>query len=116
MSPEAYVAELLGSYQALLHGRAAYPPDRTVAMGLYRRGVPLQLARAALLLGVARRSLRHPGAPPLAPVRSLAYFLPVIEELRASGLPDPRYLAHLRDRLGLTDVEPTTSSTPSSPS
>lgn len=116
MSPEHYVAELLGFYRRLLRGRPPYPPDRALALTLHRRGVPIEIARAALLVGVARRSLRHPAAPPLPPVRSLAYFLPVIQELSASGLPDPHYLDHLADRLGTDNPELSPPSATTSPS
>ncbi len=72
--------------------------DRRLAARLWRRQVPLTTVRAALLLGTARRRLRPPDAPPLNPIRSLAYFLPILEELRLSP-PHPDYLAHLEQRL-----------------
>jgi hypothetical protein len=52
----------------------------------------------ALVLAAARRLIRPDNAPPLGTVRSLAYFLPVIEEvleLRVS----PDYFEYLRQKL-----------------
>jgi hypothetical protein len=62
--------------------------DRHLAMELHSRGVSLRVIQEALLLATARRCLRAPGAAPLAPVRSLHYFVPVIEEIKATPLPD----------------------------
>jgi len=56
-------------------------PDRMLAAHLYERGVAVTVVENALLLGAARRLIRPPGAMPLAAVRSLAYFLPVVEEV-----------------------------------
>jgi len=53
----------------------------------------------ALVLAATRRLIRPPGAPPLSTIRSLTYFLPVIEEvleLRVS----PDYFEYLRYKLG----------------
>ncbi len=68
--------------------------DRRLAADLKARGVPLLTIEHALLLATARRELRAPDLTPLAPVRSLHYFLPVIEELLLSPLPNlyPDYL------------------------
>jgi hypothetical protein len=51
-----------------------------------------------LLLGSLRRLHRSKDLPPLPKIRSLAYFLPVIEELQLQPLPDG-YLQHLRLKL-----------------
>jgi hypothetical protein len=44
------------------------------------------MVQEAFLLATARRCLRAPDAAPLAPVRSLHYFVPVIEEIMATPL------------------------------
>ena len=44
--------------------------------------MPLHAVETALLVGSLRRLIRPAGAPPLSPIRSLAYFRPVIEELQ----------------------------------
>ena len=55
--------------------------DRLLAAQLYERGVPLIAVENALLLAAARRLFRASDAPPLATIRSLAYFAPVIDEV-----------------------------------
>jgi hypothetical protein len=72
--------------------------DRCLAAALYDRHVPLEIVQAALLLAAARRSRRHNDAPPLAPIGSLHYFRPVIDEL-TTAQPDPTYLRYLRQSL-----------------
>ncbi len=58
----------------------------------------LTIVESALLLGSLRRLTRPADLPPLQPVRSLAYFLPLIDELLAQPLPDG-YLDYLRQKL-----------------
>jgi hypothetical protein len=78
--------------------------DRLLAAQLYQRGLSLQVIENALVLAATRRSIRPADAPPLGTIRSLAYFLPVIEEvleLRVS--PDYfNYLRHKLARIGAT--------------
>jgi hypothetical protein len=69
--------------------------DRSFAAALHQRGTPLDTIQAALLLATARRLCRNPAAAPLPPVRSLHYFLPVIEEVCRQPLPDG-YLRYLK--------------------
>ena len=81
--------------------------DRRLARQLYQRGVSLKLVEAAFALAATRRIFRPYQAPRLNPIRSLHYFLPVIEELQKQP-PDPRYIQHLEwklrnlDRYGLS--------------
>jgi hypothetical protein len=72
--------------------------DQKRAAELQLRGVPLDLIEAALLLGSLRRLLRPPGALPLSPIRSLAYFQPVIDELISSPLSNS-YVGYLRNKM-----------------
>jgi hypothetical protein len=72
--------------------------DQKRAAELQLRGVPLDLIEAALLLGSLRRLLRSPGALPLSPIRSLAYFQPIIDELLSSPLSDS-YVGYLRNKM-----------------
>jgi len=74
--------------------------DRLLAVDLHRRLVPLHLVRAAFVLAAARRLARNPNAPAPPLVRSLHYFLPVIDELQIHPLP-PRYLEYLESKLQL---------------
>ena len=71
------------------------PQDQSTAGSLYQQGVPLSLAEAALRLASLRRWIRDSNRPPLPPIRSLAYFQPVITELQQQSLPDG-YLDYLR--------------------
>lgn len=72
--------------------------DQKRAVEFQLRGVPLDLIEAALLLGSLRRLLRPPGALPLSPIRSLAYFQPVIDELISSPLSNS-YVGYLRNKM-----------------
>jgi hypothetical protein len=74
-------------------------PDRVVALQLYQRGISVSVIENAFVLAATRRLMRPANAPPLTLTRSLAYFLPVIEEvldLRVS----PDYFQYLRHKLG----------------
>ena len=72
--------------------------DRLLAAQLHQRGVPLRAVENALVLAAARRLLRPASAPPLATVRSLAYFLPVIEEVLELKVSED-YFQHVRRRI-----------------
>jgi hypothetical protein len=92
-----YIDALLQTYSAL-PGTPAQPSrqDRRLARDLCRRGVPLRTVRAALILAVARRTLRS--GPELPQVRTLYYFLPAIEEVLDQHI-DPAYVNYLLDKL-----------------
>lgn len=72
--------------------------DRHLATVLYQRQVSESLVATALLVATARRTRRPDDAPPLRPIATLHYFLPVIDELLANPI-DPDYLYCLRIRL-----------------
>jgi hypothetical protein len=82
VSREEYVRKVLDAYRQTpgTTGKV-HRPDRLLAAQLHQRGVPLIAVENALLLATARRLLRPATAPPLATVRSLAYFLPILEEV-----------------------------------
>jgi hypothetical protein len=69
--------------------------DQCRARRLYDRGVPLRLVESALLLASLRRLVRPADVPALPPIRSPAYFQPVIEELLEHPVPDT-YLEYQR--------------------
>ena len=73
-------------------------PDRLLAAQLYARRVPLLAVQNALVLAASRRLLRPTDAPPLGTIRSLAYFLPVIDEVLALTL-SPDYFQYLRSKI-----------------
>jgi hypothetical protein len=62
--------------------------DRRCAREFYDRNVPLPVIESAFLLASLRRLLRPADLPPLSPIRSLAYFQPVIAELLSNPAPD----------------------------
>jgi hypothetical protein len=72
--------------------------DRLLAAQLHRRGVPQTVVENALILATARRLLRPATAPPLATVRSFAYFLPGIEEVLDLKVSQD-YFEHARRRI-----------------
>jgi len=76
--------------------------DRRLAGTLYDRGVPLQTIDDALTLVTARRTFRPSDAPPLDPIATLHYLLPVIQELQTKP-PIPGYIDYLRSRLDRRD-------------
>ena len=72
--------------------------DRMLAAQLYQRGVAVSVIENAFVLAATRRLMRPADAPSLGTICSLAYFLPVIEEvigLRVS----PDYFQHIRRKL-----------------
>jgi hypothetical protein len=73
-------------------------PDRLLASQLHQRNIPLATVRNALVLAAVRRLIRPSGAPPLATVRSLAYFLPTIEEVLQMEVGD-EYFQYARQKL-----------------
>lgn len=72
--------------------------DRQLAGCLYERGLPLAIIQAALLLGAARRAFRSESAPPLPPIRTLHYFLPIVDELLEQPV-DADYSEYLEKKL-----------------
>ena len=73
-------------------------PDRLLAVQLYERGVPLRKIENALVLAAVRRLIRAADAPPLTTVRSLAYFMPVIEEVLETEVGEA-YFQYARQKL-----------------
>jgi hypothetical protein len=71
--------------------------DKNLALRLYDRGVPIQKVEDAFVLALARRTFRS-SSDPIEPIRSLHYFIPVIQELELEP-PLPEYLAYLKGRL-----------------
>lgn len=96
---EEYVQRVLGAYRSTPGTTGTVRrPDRLLAAQLYERGVPLMVVENALVLAAARRLIRPIESPPLNTIRSLAYFLPVIEELRSLRV-SPDYFQYLRQKI-----------------
>jgi len=72
--------------------------DQWLARHLHQDGVPLETVETALLLGSLRRLIRPAESPRLTPIRSLAYFRPVIEELQQNPAPE-NYREYLKLKL-----------------
>lgn len=72
--------------------------DRMLASQLYQRGISASVVENAFLLAAARRLMRPANAPCLGTIRSLAYFVPVIEEVLGLHV-SPDYFQHLRHNL-----------------
>lgn len=100
---DSYVRRLLELYRrapgTIGHVR---PADRRLAATLWQRGITLDLVETAMLLAAARRADRPEHQTVLPPVRSLHYFLPVIDELLAAP-PPPGYKQYLADRASTPD-------------
>ena len=97
--PANYVAAVVSAYVDLPDTPfSARAQDLSCARRFYDDGVPLPVVKSALLLASLRRIARPADATPLPPIRSLAYFRPVITELLNQPLPDG-YLDYLRLKL-----------------
>ena len=102
--PALYVAAVLTLYVDLPDTplRASIPDQRQARIW-FDRGVALEVVETALLLACLRRTVRPAGVPRLPRIRSLAYFQPVIEELREHPVAGG-YLQYLRLKLrGIVD-------------
>jgi len=100
---ETYCQALLDLYLRLPDTpRRLSRHDLRLVQQLGERHIPLTTAETALLLASVRRAVRRPDAIPLGPIRSLHYFLPVIEELLHTPLHHgDAYLAYLRSKIPL---------------
>ena len=97
--PAKYVAAVLILYVELPETpMRASVQDQWQARRLHDRGVPLRVVESAFLLASLRRLARPSDGPSLSPIRSLAYFMPVVDELLAHPAPD-NYLEYLRLKL-----------------
>lgn len=72
--------------------------DRQLAAALHERGVPLRVVWAAFVMAAARWAIRGPSQRTLEPIRTLYYFLPVIDEVLATA-PEADYVHYLAAKL-----------------
>lgn len=82
----------------------AEPQDRKWAAELYSRRVELTTVESAMLLASLRRLQRPADVPKLSPIRSLAYFIPVIQELVDNPIPDD-YRKYLHQKVRLLSAK-----------
>jgi hypothetical protein len=98
-SQDDYVRQVLDAYRKTPGTMGtARRPDRILAAQLYQRGVPLATIENALVLAAARRLIRPADATPMGTIRSLAYFLPVIDEVLSLRV-NPDYFRYLRHKI-----------------
>ena len=96
---EEYIRQVLEAYRKTPGTSGTVRrPDRVLAGQLYRRGVSVSVIENAFVLAATRRLVRPADAPPLGTIRSLAYFLPVIEEVLGMRV-SPEYFQHVRRKL-----------------
>jgi len=96
---EQYIHQVLEAYRKTPGTTGAVRrPDRVLAAQLYQRGVSVKVIENAFVLAATRRLMRPANAAPLGTIRSLAYFLPVIEEVRELRV-SPDYFQYLRNKL-----------------
>jgi hypothetical protein len=99
LGQEEYIRQVLEAYRNTPGTTGTVRrADRLLAAQLYRRGLSAEVIENALLLAAARRLTRPDDAPPLGAVRSLAYFLPVIEEVLQLRI-GPDYFQYLRHKI-----------------
>ena len=98
-SQEEYIHQVLKAYQEMPGTMGTVRrADRVLAAQLYQRGLSVKVIENALVLAATRRLMRPADAPPLGPIRSLAYFLPVIEEVLELHV-SPDYFQYVRRKL-----------------
>ncbi|SRR5437667_12448411 len=101
-NPEIYVRTVLDLYVQMPGTTLRIcSNDRALARQWFAHQIPIDIVETALLLGSARRIYRPPDALKLAPIRSMAYFAPVVEEL-VDQPPPKTYIHYLRYKLGFT--------------
>ena len=97
MTEQAYIHALRNLYTRLPHTSGRFSrSDRQLAADLFRRQIPFDTVRSAILLAIAHRLYRE--GPPLPTIRSLHYFRPVIEEILQQPLP-PGYVQYLEYKI-----------------
>lgn len=97
MTEQAYIRAIRQLYIQLPHTSGRFSrSDRQLAADLFRRQLPFETVRSAMLLAAARRLYRN--GPPLGLIRSLRYFVPVLEEILRQPLP-ARYVQYLEYKI-----------------
>ena len=103
---EEYIRQVLEAYRKTPGTMATVRrADRVLAAQLYQRGLSVKVIENALVLAATRRLIRPADAPPLGAIRSLAYFLPVIEEVLQLRV-TPDYFEYLRHKLTRAGSKP----------
>ena len=96
---EEYIHQVLEAYRKTPGTTGTIRrPDRVLAAQLFQRGVSVSVIENAFVLAAMRRLMRPTDAAPLGTIRSLAYFLPVIEEVGELRVSQD-YFLYLRHKL-----------------
>ncbi len=96
---EQYIQQVLEAYRKTPGTMGTIRrPDRVLAAQLFQRDVSVSVIENAFVLAATRRLMRPADAQPLATIRSLAYFLPVIEEVQGLRV-SADYFQYLRHKL-----------------
>jgi hypothetical protein len=96
---EEYIRQVLEAYRKTPGTMGTVRrADQMLAAQLRQRGVAVTVIENAFVLAAARRLMRAADAPPLGTIRSLAYFLPVIEEVLEMRI-NPEYFQYIRRKL-----------------
>ena len=98
-SQEEYIRQVLEAYRKTRGTMGSVRrADRMLAAQLHQRGVAVTVIENAFVLAAARRLMRPVDASPLGTIRSLAYFLPVIEEVLGLRV-SPDYFQYIHRKL-----------------
>ncbi len=86
---ESYVGSVRKRFMTLgcTTGRFS-PSDEQVARGLEQKGIPLAVIEDAMLVGACRKYVSWLNSGPSAPIASLHYFEPIIEEVMERPFPN----------------------------
>ncbi len=99
INQEEFIRRVLGAYRKTPGTMGTVRrPDRVLAAQLYQRNISVRVIENAFVLAATRRLIRPADAAPLSPIRSLAYFLPAIEEVLSLRV-SPEYFQYLRHKL-----------------
>jgi hypothetical protein len=99
VTEQAYVHAVRDCYTHLPHTAGRFSrSDRQLAVEFFRRQIPFDTVRSAMLLAIVNRLYRQ--GPPLPIIRSLHYFRPVVDEILQKPLPNGyvQYLQYKLDR------------------
>lgn len=102
MSKQEFVQAVLKTYLNLPDAPTALSShDFKLAKLWFDQGIALLQVQQAMTLAQARRSFRPPNSPPLNPIRSLHYFVPVIREIQNQPMEEGyfQYLLRKLDQL-----------------
>lgn len=71
--------------------------DYAVATSFFKRQIPIVTVEHAIRLATLRRHFREPGLEALEPIRSLAYYRPLVQQIQDQP-PDPGYVMYIVEK------------------